>query len=271
MRRALVVAVGMLVALARPGDALARRGVRPLFEPTDLELEDPGVSEFDLQAGPIRGQGPWRLVIPDFEIDLGLLRWLEFDLDGSYALEAPGPGSFRFENAAPDNLWPALKIGIYDWVDEGSSADDLTAWAVGAQVGPKIPAAPGSHGVGFEALALIGHVLWKAHFVLNAGMFIDPHPSATSDRPIGIELGLDFDRDLDKGGHYQVTAELSGVKFLSSDPNQLLATAGLAWTPIPPYTQFTVVGLVGFLEGSDKYGMLLGLNQKIGIWGKPRN
>jgi hypothetical protein len=31
------------------------------------------------------------------------------------------------------------------------------------------------------------------------------------------------------------------------------------------------VGLVGFLEGSDKYGVLLGLTQKIGIWGKPRN
>jgi hypothetical protein len=270
MRRALVVAVGFLVSSAVSGAAQARRGVRPLFEPTDLELEDPGVSEFDLQVGVIRGQGPWRLVVPDFEIDLGILRNLEFDLDGSYALEAPGPGSFRFENAAPDNLWPAAKFGIYDWVDEGKNADELTAWAVGAQVGPKIPVAPGSHGVGFEALTLVGHVLWKAHFVLNAGMFVDPHPSATSARPVGIELGLDFDRDLDKGGHYQVTAELSGVKFLSSDPNQLLATAGLAWTPIPPYTQISLVGLVGFLDGSDKYGVLLGLTQKIGIWGKPR-
>src|SRR5438552_2278800 len=105
MRRALVVAVGFLVSSAVSGAAQARRGVRPLFEPTDLELEDPGVSEVDLQVGVIRGQGPWRLVVPDFEIDLGILRNLELDVDGAYALEAPGPGSFKFENAAPDNLW----------------------------------------------------------------------------------------------------------------------------------------------------------------------
>jgi hypothetical protein len=68
-----------------------------------------------------------------------------------------------------------------------------------------------------------------------------------------------------------VTAELSGVKFLSSDPDQLLATAGVGRTPNPPYTQINIVGLVGFLEGSDKYGVLLGITQKIGIWGKPRS
>ena len=270
MRRALVFAVVLGISSSLSGAARARRGVRPLFEPTDLELEDPGVTELDLQIGLVRGQGPWRLVIPDFEIDLGILRNLELDLDGSYALEAPGPGSFRFEDAAPDNLWPALKIGIADWADEGKDADALTAWALGAQVGPKIPAAPGSHGLGFEALLLVGHVVHRAHFVLNTGAFVDPSPAPTAGRPIGIEVGLDFDRDLDGAGRYQVTAELSGVRFVSSDPNQLLATAGLAWTPIPPYTQLSIVGVVGFLEGSDRYGALLGLTQKIGIWGKPR-
>jgi hypothetical protein len=268
MRRALVVAVGTLIALGAPRAALARRGVRPLFEPTDLELEDPGVTELDLQAGFVRGQVPWRLVIPDFEVDLGLTNYLELDVDGAYALEAP-PGTFMFQNAAPDNLWLALKAGIYDWVDEGRGADDLVAFAVGAQVGPKLPVAPGTRGVGVEALALFGYVLWRGHFVLNAGAFADPHPSDGGPRPVGIELGLDFDRDLDKGGRYQVTAEVSGVRFLSSDPNQLLVTAGLGWTPIQPYTQLSIVGLFGILEGSDKYGLLVGLTQKIGLWGKP--
>ncbi len=268
MRRAHVVAIALVLSFATAREAQARRGVRPLFEPTDLELEDPGVTELDLQVGVIRGQGPWRLVVPDFELDLGLTRNVELDLDGAYALEAPGPGSFRFEDAAPDNLWPALKLGLYDWVDEGKSPDDLVAWAIGTQVGPKIPVAPGSHGVGFEGLVLVGHVLGRAHFVLNAGAFVDPSPAPGANRPIGIELGLDFDRDLDKLGHYQVTGELSGVRFLSSDPHQLLATAGLGWSPTPA-TQITIVGLVGFLDGSDRYGALLGLNQKIGLWGKP--
>jgi hypothetical protein len=268
MRRAVVVAVGLLVSLTGARAALARRGVRPLFEPTDLELEDPGVAEVDVQVGPIRGQGPWRLVVPDFELDLGLLNNLELDVDGAYALEAP-PGSFRFQNAAPDNLWTALKLGIWDWADEGKTPDEVVAWAMGMQVGPKLPVAVGTRGVGFEALFLLGSVIGKAHFVLNAGAFVDPHPTATSPRPIGIEVGLDFDSDLDKAGHYQVLCELSGVKFMSLDPSQMLATAGLGWSPTPA-TQLSLIGLVGFLEGSDKYGALFGVTQKIGIWGKPR-
>jgi len=266
MRRALALGVSLAVAVAAPGAAFARQGVRPLFEPTDLELEDPGIVEVDLQAGVIRGQGPYRLVIPDLELDVGLTRNIELDLDAAYALEAPGPGSFKFENAAPDNLWPAAKIGLYDWADEGHSPDELTAWAIGAQLGPKLPAASGSHGVGFEGLLLVGHVVHRAHFVLNAGMFVDPSPAPATARPVGIELGLDFQRDLDSDGHYQVTAELSGVKFVSSDPNQLLATAGLAWSPTAA-TQLSIVGLCGFLEGSDRYGALLGLSQKFGFFG----
>ncbi|HEY2900706.1 MAG TPA: hypothetical protein VGL59_09035 [Polyangia bacterium] len=271
MRRALAVAILIALTTLPAGAALARRGVRPLFEPTDLELEDPAVVELDLQAGTIRGQGPWRLVIPDFELDVGILRNLELDVDGAYALEAPGPGSFKFENAAPDNLWVAAKMGFYDWVDEGASPAELTAWALGAQVGPKLPVAPGSHALGVEGLLLIGHVIRRAHFVLNAGAFLDPNPAPGAARPIGIELGLDFDRDLDAAGHFQVTAELSGVRFVSSDPNQLLMTAGLAWSPTPA-TQISLVGLVGFLEGSDRYGALVGISQKVGFFGaKPRS
>jgi hypothetical protein len=149
-----------------------------------------------------------------------------------------------FDNPAPDNLWPAAKFGIYDWVDEGRAADEAVAWAVGGQVGPKAPVAPGSRGVGAEALLLVGHVVHGMHFVLNTGAFVDPHPAPDVGRPIGIEVGLDFDSDLDDAGHYQATAELSGVKFLSSDPNQLLATAGFAWSPTPA-TQISLVGLVG--------------------------
>jgi hypothetical protein len=266
MRRVWVAALPVALAFLAPRAALARRGVRPLFEPTDLELEDPGATEVDLQAGLVRGQGPWRVVVPDFELDVGILRNLELDVDGAYALEdAPG-ASFDFDNPAPDNLWAAAKMGIYDWVDEGRAAGDLVAWAVGAQAGPKLPVAPGSRGVGVEGVLLVGHVVHAAHFVLNAGAFVDPHPAPDAGRPVGLELGLDFDRDLDAAGHYQVTAELAGVKFLSSDPNQLLATAGLAWSPTPA-TQVSLTGLYGFLEGSDRYGALLGLSQKIRLFG----
>src|SRR3954468_1791496 len=87
-----------------PAHAPARR-VRPLFEPTDLELEDSGTVEADLQLGVVRGEEASRLVFPDLELDVGVTRDLEIDLDGAYAIEAAPGGSFSFDRAAPDSLW----------------------------------------------------------------------------------------------------------------------------------------------------------------------
>jgi hypothetical protein len=85
------------VASARP--------VRPLFEPTDLEMEEPGILDVDLQMGVIRGAepGPYRVVTPDFELDIGILTWLELDIDGTYAVDEDA-------HAVPDNLWLSAKI-----------------------------------------------------------------------------------------------------------------------------------------------------------------
>src|SRR5437868_15205334 len=102
-RHRIALAVALVASL--PTVALAR-ATRPLFEPTDLELEDAGVTEIDLQMGAVRSPGPWRVVVPDFELDLGILPWLELDLDGAYAIEGPTTGPFSFDHAAPDSLWP---------------------------------------------------------------------------------------------------------------------------------------------------------------------
>ena len=64
-----------------------------------------------------------------------------------------------------------------------------------------MPVAPGSRGVGAEALLLVGHVVHGMHFGLNTGAFVYPHPAPDAGRPIGIEVGLDFDSDLDAAGH----------------------------------------------------------------------
>src|SRR5262249_17071378 len=151
-----------IVTSAQPAHA---RRVRPLFEPTDLELEDTGTLEVDLQLGVIQSRGPARIMIPDFEIDFGLLPNLELDLDGAYAVEGPSRGPFSFDHAAPDSLWPAAKVGIYDARDETAG----TAFALGVQVGPKLPVAVAAHGVGIEALALVGTAFARTHLVWNAG------------------------------------------------------------------------------------------------------
>ena len=257
---------GLLAGAAWIAPALAHgRAIRPLFEPSDLELEDPGITELDLQMGAIRSQGPWRVVLPDFEVDLGLLPWLELDLDGAYAIEGPTTGPFSFDHAAPDSLWPSVKVGFYDDHDEQTKR----AGAIGAQVGPKVPVAAGSHGVGVETLLLFGYMYRRLHTVLNAGGFIDPAPDAVSGRPIGIELGLDIDLDLDDIDRFSLTGEVSGVAFISDDPGQLLATAGFTWS-VTKMLDLSVVGLWGFLAGSDRYGALLGVSPKFRLFGNAK-
>jgi hypothetical protein len=266
MRRAPRVAIAFLLALAIPRVAEARRGVRPLFEPTDLELEEPGTTELDIQVGLIHGREPWRLVIPDFEVDVGLLRNLEIDVDGAYALEANVPGSLRVSSPVPDNLWIAAKVGLIDFGELTPAAGDADAWAIGLQAGPKVPISPDSSRLGFEGLILLAHVVGKNHFAANGGGLYDPIPGPGLSRPVAVEGGLAFDRDIDAAGHYQVTASASGVRFLAAYPNQLVGSAGLGWSPTP-WTQVTLTGLAGFFAGSDRYGALLGLAQKVRFWG----
>lgn len=256
------IALAALTALlCATSPAFARRGVRPLFEPTDLELEKTGTLDIDVQTGVVRSQGPARVVIPDFELDFGILPNLELDIDGAYAIEGPATGPFSFDHPAPDSLWVGAKIGLLDWTDDEAKS----SWAMGLQVGPKLPTASGSHGVGGEALVLIGHAFYGTHLVLNAGGFADPFPDATSKRPIGLELGLDLDQDLDEAGRFSLTAELSGVRFVSGDAPQLLATTGIQFSATESL-DLSLVVLVGFLEGSDRYGALLGVSPKLRLF-----
>jgi hypothetical protein len=238
--------------------ALARRGVRPLFEPTDLELETTGTVEIDVQVGAIQSRGPARVVVPDVEVDVGLLPNLELDLDADYAIQGAADAPFSFDYPAPDDLWVAAKIGLFDWNDE----DTHRSWALGFQLGPKFPVAGGARGIGGELLFLIGHSRGATHLVLNAGAFADPHPDASTPRPVGLEVGLDIQRDLDAAGRFSVTGELSGVGFVSPDPAQLMATAGLTFSASEDL-DLSLVGLVGFLQGSDRYGVLLGVSPKL--------
>src|SRR3954447_5404412 len=180
------LAVGLACLALVPARVEARRA-RPLFEPTDLELEEPWTLELDLQVGIARGPDAVRVVVPDFEVDLGVLPNLELDIDGAYAIEGPGEGPFSFDHSAPDSLWVSLKLGLYD---EHFEADG-SALAIGVQAGPKLPVAASDHALGFEALALFGTMFSPLQLVWNAGGFIDPANGPTPSRPRGLELGVD--------------------------------------------------------------------------------
>jgi hypothetical protein len=240
-------------------DAGARR--RPLFEPTDLEMEDPGTLEVDLQFGVLRGEAPWRTPAPDFEVDIGLAPGVEIDVDGAYAIEGPDDGGFSFDHAGPDDLWVAAKLGLYDEVDEGADA----GWAIGAQLGPKLPAARDAHGIGYEGLILVGrHWGNDSHLALNVGGLVDPGGAVAARRPVGLEGGLDLSVGL-RGTSLSVSGELAGVVFFSADPHQLHATAGITWATTKAL-DVSLIGLIGFLRGGDRAGVLLGVSPKIALW-----
>src|SRR5438874_2186170 len=105
------VAAALLMLLPVAAHGAGRRA-RPLFEPTDVELEKAGVAELDLQFGFVEGNQAGRVVLPDFELDLGLFPHLELDADGAFAIEGPPNASFTFDHTAPDSLWLSLKAGF---------------------------------------------------------------------------------------------------------------------------------------------------------------
>src|SRR5438045_6340548 len=148
MRRRPRLAAWLVLAAALAwGPAGGRAATRPRFEPTDLEWEDTGVAELDLQVGPVRSSdGPLRIVVPDFELDLGILSWLELDLDGAYAVAGPDTGPLSLDHSAPDALWPSIQLGIYGFHAEGANIGAALGW----QVGPKMPVAPGTDAIRVE-------------------------------------------------------------------------------------------------------------------------
>ncbi|HET6280626.1 MAG TPA: hypothetical protein VFH73_06660, partial [Polyangia bacterium] len=161
--RLVPIMVVVVAAMTAMTSSAFGRVVRPIFEPTDLELEEAGTLDLDLQIGIVRGRQASRLVIPDLEVDLGLGSNVELDIDGAYAIEGPQGGSVSFDHPAPDSLWVSAKLGV-----------ELLGLGWGIQLGPKLPVAAGSHGVGAEALLLVAKHAGRWHTAFNGGAFIDP-------------------------------------------------------------------------------------------------
>lgn len=244
-----------------PSQAAGAARPRPLFEPTDLELEEPGTVELDAQIGEIRGTDAAKASLPDFEIDIGLGRNAELDIDGQYAIEGPGAHGFKLDRPGPDNLWLASKLGLWD----ERSSSGAKALAFGVQFGPKFPFASGNKGVGCEGLLLLAGTMGEAQLVLNAGALVDPGTGVSSGRPAGLEGGMDLSVVVSKRGSLSVLGELGGVRFLSRDAHQLHATAGLSWG-VSKSLDLTLIGLKGLLSGGDRYGVLLGIAQRFELY-----
>lgn len=239
-------------------DAAAQR-TRRRFEPTDLDLQGPGIVEVDTQLGVISGEDGVRRYVPDFEASVGISTSVELEVDGSFGLDSASKPQFL------DNTLLALRLAILDVRD---SPESKSAWAAGVQVGPRLPTALGTHGLGVEAIAIAGRTAGKMHLYLQGGTLLDPlqyTPGVRAMRPFGIEGGLDLDLDLDDHDRWSVKGELGGVKFLSQDRSQLHVTAGPA-VRVVPWLELSLVGVLGFLPGGDHYGALLGAATRFGVF-----
>lgn len=249
----------LLSAVLLHASTASARPTRPRFEPTDLELEEPGTAEIDVQVGPSLGTGQSgnRLILPDFELDVGLWPDVELDIDGAFSVD-------RFDQrtraVSGEALWLATKLGLFDSRDVAQR----TAIAAGLQLGPRIPTID-NRGIGYGVLGLLGVATGPAHLALNVGGMIDPGKQITSGQTKGLVAGADLDLDLDARGAWSLVSELAVAHYVSADPDELTATVGASFSALP-LLELSAITLVGFLPGQDRLALLLGVSPKIALW-----
>lgn len=164
--------------LAAPAQA-KHRGFR--FFPQDLDMERPGFGELSMRAG-YSPRGAPLLAVPDFELDLGLLRRLELGIDGQWG--QPSAGEMW---GATDQLWLSLKHLLLD------ERAGHTALAIGFQHGPRVAAMPLTHGLGYQAMALCGVRRANVQALLALGAGIDPRDDTLARRPWVAMGSVDLD------------------------------------------------------------------------------
>jgi hypothetical protein len=116
-----------------------------------------------------------------------------------------------------------------------------------------------------EGLLLAGLEFRHTTLALNLGGFVDPFPDATSSRPIALESGIALEQVLDTAERYSLAGELAGVVYASGDPAQLQVAFGPTFAATP-WLDLSLTSNVGFLRGSDRYGLMFGFAPHLPLW-----
>jgi hypothetical protein len=227
------------------------------FEPDDLELENPGILDFDLQAGPVLGTSTSQnhLLLPDFEIGLGLTREVELDVSGAFTFDHVGGK----RHVSGDALWVATKLGLYD-----SSDLPGDAWALGVELGPRFPTVD-SGGVGYGALGLLGYTHHGLAWVVNAGTLIDPGTSIADEHASSLVCGVDFNAELAAQSRWSLQSELGVAYYFSPDPHELSFSVGTTYA-VNPRLDLSLTALSGFLRHTDHAALLIGVSPQVDLW-----
>ena len=249
------LAVGLL---ARSADAQRRR---PRFEPTDVEVSPPGQLGVDLELGVVRDGSALHAYLPDVEVDLGLTDEVELDVDGTLSLSGPDPDTWNPLALDPDNLWVSLKVAVAGHRDRRRN----TSWAVGFQAGPRVALAQGAHGLGGEALVLVGGHVRRLHLTANLGAYSEPAVTGQSTARRALLGGLDVALDLDARGAFTLQGELYAVFAPESGEHEFGVSAGLAWSLTPRWA-LAATAIVGWANGGPSAGLLLGVSPTFQLW-----
>lgn len=192
--------------LALPSDA---RGRRPVFDPEDLDMQDSGIVQLNALGGAQSDGGGFRIIAPDWELNVAVTDRLELGIDGALSLVFGKGLSGSPAQAQADNIWLSAKHLLVD-IQQGKHKN---AWAIGLQHGPRLPFAPDTYGLGYQVLGLVSRNIDQLRVVLNFGAFADPKVTGLVDRPLGLLAGLDATLLLDAAGIWELDPDLSFARY----------------------------------------------------------
>lgn len=239
-----------------PGSrAEARRFFRARFEAETLELQKPGELALDGQAGGTYGDGEdgSRLIVPDFEIDLGITEWFELDLDG--ALSLTQLEKRHGKTTVGDPIWLSGRFDLHNW----KSSETGATFGVGLQVGPRFPSIHTPGGVGLGALLMVGGGTKTLHIVGTVGALLD-HGQHKA-----LAYGVDWKWELSK--QWSLLGDVAAAHYFGPESSQLLVDAGMAYKPTEQL-ELSLLATGGLVTG-DRAGGLCGVSYSFQAWGKP--
>lgn len=244
-----------LLVLLSPERAEARRFFRARFRPNTLELQDPGQLEIDSEMGGIYGNGQdgTRTPAPDFELGLGVLDWLEVNIDSSFSETQLGTQNKQFVG---EPIWLSGRFDVYSFEDKKTGS----TFGIGAQVGPRLPNIGNARGVGVAGVGLIGGGTQAFNVVLNAGSTFDASQS------VAVTYGLDLEYKLKRRRKWTLDGEIAGAHYFGGGaPDQLLLNVGFGLF-VNDDLQLALLLLTGPVYRGDRVGLLVDVTYDVQLW-----
>ncbi|HEX5658380.1 MAG TPA: hypothetical protein VFX59_14355 [Polyangiales bacterium] len=247
--------MGVLLAAA-PVEA---RVFRARFDPETLELQKPGNLELNVMTGGLYGDGVdgSRYILPDLEVDLGVLSWLEVSIDGAFSLTNLGTSDVGLGG---DPLWTSARFELLNLKQDNQ---EHTTFGMGLQVGPRFRTIDNARGVGLGALLLAGGGTKELRVVGNLGTFLD------RDQAGALVYGAAVEYDLELRRKWTLQGQFAGAHYYGdtqgdTDPNQAFLLAGFG-TEVTETLQLSLLGLLGFAKG-DRLGLMASVTWDHQLW-----